>query len=201
MAQFHWDPDSYLALMRQEVPDYERLQEEAVAATGRTDRVLELGTGTGETARRPLARHSEATLVGVDSSPRMLRHARAALPRGRVKLRVGRLEDELPAGPFDLVLAVLAVHHLDGPGKADLFERAAAVLSPGGRFVLGDVVIPADPTDAVTPIDGDYDTPSTVADQQEWMDAAGLRARVVWARGDLAVLVGEAPAVTNGVDS
>jgi hypothetical protein len=25
MAQFHWDPDSYLALMHDEVPDYERL--------------------------------------------------------------------------------------------------------------------------------------------------------------------------------
>jgi len=34
MAQFHWDPDSYLELMREEVPDYERLQDEAVSATG-----------------------------------------------------------------------------------------------------------------------------------------------------------------------
>ena len=59
MAQFHWDPDSYLELMRSEVPQYERLQDEVALATGdgAAERVLELGTGTGETARRVLARH------------------------------------------------------------------------------------------------------------------------------------------------
>jgi tRNA (cmo5U34)-methyltransferase len=197
VAQFHWDPGTYLALMCEEVPDYECLQEEAVAATGiDAERVLELGTGTGETARRVLARHPRAALVGVDSSPEMLAHTRghalAALSPERVDLRVGRLEDPLPEGPFDLVIAVLAVHHLDGPGKAELFARVAGVLGPGGRLVLGDVVIPGDPADVVTPIDGDYDTPSSVADQQRWMAAAGLRPRVAWARRDLAVLVGEA---------
>jgi tRNA (cmo5U34)-methyltransferase len=196
VAQFHWDPDTYLALMCEEVPDYERLQEEAVAATGiDAERVLELGTGTGETARRVLARHPRATLVGVDSSPEMLGGARGALPPELVDLRVRRLEDPLPEGPFDLVIAVLAVHHLDGPGKAELFARVAGVLGSGGRLVLGDVVIPDDPADVVTPIDGDYDTPSSVADQQRWMAAAGLRPRVAWAQRDLAVLVGEA--VTN----
>jgi tRNA (cmo5U34)-methyltransferase len=68
------------------------------------------------------------------------------------------------------------------------------VLSPGGRFVLGDVVVPEDPADVVTPIDGDYDKPSSVADQLHWLAAAGLPARVAWTRRDLAVLVGEASA-------
>jgi tRNA (cmo5U34)-methyltransferase len=193
MAQFHWEPEGYAALMREEVPDYERLQDAAAAASGRdASRILELGTGTGETARRMLARHPRAPLVGIDASEAMLEQARAALPPARADLRLGRLEDPLPEGPFDLVVAVLVVHHLDGPGKADLFARVAAVLVPGGRFVLGDLVIPEDPADTVTPIDGDYDTPSTVADQRQWMERAGLRARVAWARRDLAVLVGEA---------
>jgi tRNA (cmo5U34)-methyltransferase len=69
VTQFDWDPNIYLDLMRQEVPDYERLQEEATAATGiHASRILELGTGTGETARRVLARHPQALLVGVDAS-------------------------------------------------------------------------------------------------------------------------------------
>jgi tRNA (cmo5U34)-methyltransferase len=80
------------------------------------------------------------------------------------------------------------VHHLDGPGKADLFTRVAAVLAPRGRLVLGDVVIPADPADVVTPIDGVYDQPSTVADQLDWLRAAGLDARVSWSERDLVVL-------------
>jgi tRNA (cmo5U34)-methyltransferase len=193
MAQFHWEPDSYAALMREEVPDYGRLQDEVAAATAPdVSRILELGTGTGETTRRVLARHPRAGLVGIDASAEMLAHARATLSTARAELRLGRLEDPLPEGPFDLVVSVLAVHHLDGPGKADLFARVAAVLAPGGRFVLGDLVVPDDPADVVTPIDGDYDTPSTVADQRRWMEEAGLRARVAWAQRDLAVVVGAA---------
>ena len=61
------------------------------------------------------------------------------------------------------------MHHLDGAGKADLFARVADRLRPGGRFVLGDVVVPEDPADVVTPIDGVYDMPSTVADQLGWL--------------------------------
>jgi tRNA (cmo5U34)-methyltransferase len=196
MPQFHWDPAGYLDLMRKEVPDYERLQDEAVAATGaRARSVLELGTGTGETARRVLARHPHALLLGLDASSRMLAQARGALPTDRVQLLVARLEDPLPAGPFDLVVSVLAVHHLDGPGKADLFRRLAEVLAPGGRIVLGDVVVPDDPSDGVTPIDGDYDTPSRVDEQLRWLEEAGLSTQLPWVHRDLAVLVGYAKLV------
>ena len=195
MARFQpWDPDTFLALMHEEVPDYERLQGETVAATG-TDakRVLELGTGTGETAQRVLARHPTAVLVGLDASSEMLERARAALPADRVELRVARLEDPLPDGPFDVVVSALAIHHLDGAGKADLFQRIAGALTPDGRLVLGDLVVPEDPSDLVTAIDGDYDTPSTIADQLRWLSASGLQATVAWAYRDLAVLVGHAP--------
>jgi len=195
VAQFHWDPDSYLALMRDEVPAYDRLQEETVAASGTgARRVLELGTGTGETARRVLEQHPDAELVGIDASSRMLDQARTVLPAERVELRVARLEDPLPDGPFDVVVSVLAVHHLDGAAKADLFARIAAVLGPGGLLALGDVVVPEDAADIVTPIDGDYDKPSTVADQLAWLEQAGLRPRLAWSHRDLAVMVGEAEA-------
>jgi tRNA (cmo5U34)-methyltransferase len=194
MARFQrWDPDRFLSLMHQTVPDYERLQDETVIATG-TDarRVLELGTGTGETTRRVLARHPAAVLVGLDASSEMLERAQAALPADRVHLRVARLEAPLPNGPFDVVLSVLAVHHLDGTGKAELFRRAADRLTPSGRLVLGDFVVPEDPSDFVTELDPDYDTPSTIVDQLRWLTETGLQARVTWAHRDLAVLVGRA---------
>src|SRR5262245_54437964 len=122
MAQFHWDPDTYLDLMRREVPAYERLQDETVEATrGVAARdILELGVGTGETARRLLDVHPEARLRGIDASEAMLAVARRALRGRRAGLRARRLEAPLPAGPFDLVVSALAVHHLDGPAKADL---------------------------------------------------------------------------------
>ena len=97
------------------------------AATGvGAKSVLELGTGTGETARRVLDRHPDAQLIGIDASPGMVKVARDSLPSDRVRLLVGRLEDPLPEGPFDLVVSALAVHHLEGTSKADLFRRIAS---------------------------------------------------------------------------
>ncbi len=194
MGQFRWQPESYLALMREEIPDYERLQRELVAATAgiEVDAILELGVGTGETSRRVLDAHPGALLHGVDGSDDMLDAARAALAGRPVALHRAKLEEPLPAGPFDLVVSALAVHHLDGPAKADLFARVRAALRPGGRFVLADVVVPDDPSDAVIPLDEGYDLPSPVADQLVWLAAAGFEhRRVTWRRRDLAVVAAE----------
>jgi tRNA (cmo5U34)-methyltransferase len=60
--------------------------------------------------------------------------------------------------------------------------------------VLGDVVVPDEPADVVTPIDGVYDQPSTADDQVRWLAAAGFHAEVVWARHDLVVIVADSPA-------
>jgi tRNA (cmo5U34)-methyltransferase len=172
--QFHFDPVTYLDMIREEVPAYDEFQDAVAAASDgmRAARVLELGVGTGETSRRVLELHPDAELIGIDESAEML--AAAATVVARADLRVGHLEDPLPEGSFDLVVSALAVHHLDGAGKADLFARVADRLRPGGRFVLGDVVVPEDPGDVVTPI-----------------DEAGLDAGVAWARQDLAVIVAE----------
>jgi tRNA (cmo5U34)-methyltransferase len=192
-GRFEWEPDSYPALMREEIPGYDLLQEALVAATrGRdVDSILELGTGMGQTARRLLAAHPGAHLHGVDASTAMLAAARRTLAGADVVLELGRIEDPLPAGPFALLASALAVHHLDAAGKRSLFAAIATRLGPGGRFVLGDLVVPEDPGDVVTAIDGIYDTPSSVAEQLRWLDAAGLRARVQWQRRDLAVIVAE----------
>jgi tRNA (cmo5U34)-methyltransferase len=186
MGQFHWDPDGYLEMVRQEVPDYDRLQDEVALATDGVDarRVLELGTGSGVTSRRVLERHPHAQLTGVDSSEHML--AAADLPGA--DLRLQDLGDPLPEGPFDLVFSALAIHHLDAAAKADLFARVAAVLAPGGRFVMADVIVPEEPGDVVTPLDPGFDLPEAVPDLLRWLQNAGLRGRVAWQARDLAVL-------------
>lgn len=186
MEQFHFTPEHYLELMHEEVPRYEELQEETARATEGcpAQRILELGIGTGETARRVLARHPGATLVGIDASADML--AEAALPGA--ELRVGRLEDPLPDGPFDLVVSCLVVHHLNAEGKRDLFGRVAAALLRGGRFVLADVIVPEDPADVVTPCTPGFDLPDRLDDQLRWLGEAGFEAEPAWVHGDLAVI-------------
>jgi tRNA (cmo5U34)-methyltransferase len=150
--------------------------------------VLDLGTGTGETLAAVLALHPGAAAVGVDENEAMLGAARRRLDGVPLDLRVADLTEPLPDGPFDLVVSALAIHHLDGPDKADLFARIAGVLRPGGRFVLGDVVLPTDPAAAVVPVTDGYDRPSTLADQLAWLAAAGFDADGVWSEDDLAVV-------------
>jgi tRNA (cmo5U34)-methyltransferase len=188
VTQWHWDPETYLQNMLAEVPSYPALQEQAAkaAADVAAHTILELGIGTGETAKRVLAAHPEARLVAIDSSAEMLERARSAVPRA--DLLLARLQDPLPEGPFDLVVSALAVHHLDGPGKQDLFRRIAAVLEPGGAFVLADVVVPENDEDVVTPIDWEYDLPDRLDDQLAWLRDAGLDAEAVWSYKDLAVM-------------
>ena len=188
MTQWHWDPETYLKNMLEEVPSYPDLQAQTAAAAKDVPAltILELGIGTGETAKRVLAAHPDARLTAIDASEKMIERARRVVPQ--VDLRLARLEDPLPDGPFDLVVSALAVHHLDGPGKQDLFGRVAGVLAPGGTFVLADVVVPEREEDVVTPIDGVYDRPDRLDDQLAWLRAAGLTAETVWSYKDLAVI-------------
>jgi tRNA (cmo5U34)-methyltransferase len=195
MGQFHFTPDDYLDLMQAEVPAYAEFQDrvaETAEGLHNVELILDLGVGTGETARRVLQRFPGAGLVGIDVSEEMLAAARLALPPDRVDLRVRRLEDPLPAGPFDLVISALAIHHLDGAAKADLFQRVAAVLNRGARFVMGDVIVPRDPQDAVTPLTPDFDLPSSLEELEGWLAAAGFDVRTAWAHKDLVVLSCEA---------
>jgi tRNA (cmo5U34)-methyltransferase len=176
-AQFHWNPDRYLDLIRAEVPRYDELQERTIAAIPfAPKRVLELGFGTAETTRRIWERYPQARITGLDSSADMVFRAREL---GWEEMRLGRIEDPLPDGPWDLVISVLTVHHLDDDGKRDLFRR---VREQSRALVLGDVVA-VEPERRVTPLDASYDLPSPASDQAEWCGG-----EVVWEADDLAVI-------------
>lgn len=173
-AQFHWDPETYLEMIRAEVPRFDDLQAAAIGAIPAPPRrVLELGIGTGETTRRLLAAHPEAEITGLDSSPEMVFRARAL----EIEVRLARMEDPLPDGPWDLVIAVLSVHHLDRDGKRDLLRR---VREQSAALVIGDVVR-SDPQ--LTPIEEGFDFPEDADALASW--AGG---EVIWRADDLAVI-------------
>jgi SAM-dependent methyltransferase len=110
--------------------------------------VVELCCGSGELARLLLERLPEIRLKALDGSPKMLAETRAAC---------AAYADRLDLQAFDLaatgwrrfepapdaVCSSLAVHHLDGPAKQQLFLDLFAALRPGGAFVLADLVRPA----------------------------------------------------------
>jgi tRNA (cmo5U34)-methyltransferase len=190
-----WQPDGYLEWVRAGMPNYDRLQQELVGATRRLAprRVLDLGTGTGETARHVMDAHPHAHLTGIDASEEMLAAARTALEGRPASFHVARLEAPLPAaGPFDLITSALTIHHLPAQQKQKLYSRVAAALVPGGRFVLADVVVPDDPADVEIEL-SEYDRPSPIPDQLDWLHDAGLQPHLCWSEKDLAVIAADRP--------
>ncbi len=173
-AQFDWDPDNYLEVIRAEVPRYDELQQAAVDAIPFAPaRVLELGIGTGETTRRLLEAYPDAWVIGLDSSPEMVFRLRQEYD----DIQLARMEDPLPDGPWDLIISVLSVHHLTDDQKRLLFRRAR---QQSRALVIGDVV-KADPQ--ITPIDPAMDFPDTAEELAEWCGG-----EVTWGADDLAVV-------------
>jgi SAM-dependent methyltransferase len=194
LGQFHFTASRYLQSMRDAVPRYDEFQQAIADSTAgiRAERVLDLGAGTGETAKHVLALHPSARVTLVDKSTKMLQLALSTLPPAQLEAHIATdIEEPLPPGRFELVVSAFAIHHLSASGKADLFCRIREVLAPGGLFVMGDVVIPDDAADAVTPIAPNHDQPERTRDLLEWLLAAGLSPRVTWHWHDLVVIVGQ----------
>jgi tRNA (cmo5U34)-methyltransferase len=174
MGRFHWKPDSYPELIRSEVPRYDELQEQAIAAIPfAPERVLELGMGTGETTRRLIEAYPEAWVIGLDASADMVFRAREAYD----DVQLARMEDPLPEGPWDLVIGVLSIHHLRSEQKKNLFRQ---VREQARSFVIGDIV---KAEVQVAPIDADYDFPERASDLAAWTDG-----QIMWSEDDLAVI-------------
>jgi predicted TPR repeat methyltransferase len=135
------DPATFERMYREEedpwgfaTSDYERAKyDRTIAALGarRFRRGLELGCSIGVLTERLAARCDE--LVGLDTSPTAVARARERVPGA--ELRVATLPDELPAGPFDLVVASEVLYYFAPEPLAGLLDAVEAALEPGGRLL------------------------------------------------------------------
>ena len=164
-------------MIRADIPRYDELQERTIEAIPFAPRgCSSSASAPRETTQRLLDRFPGARITGLDSTPEMVFAARQL---GWEEMRLGRMEDPLPDGPWDLVIPVLSVHHLDADGKRDLFRR---VRTEARALVIGDVVeVP--PERRIASLTEGFDFPSPAADQAEWCDG-----EVVWEADDLAVI-------------
>ena len=123
--------DEWSAAMTEDIPFYVRLATEAGGV------VVELAVGNGRVAV-PVAQATGRPVIGIDTSPAMLRLARerAAAAVVSLDLREGDMRDLTLEAPASLIYCpARALLHL--PTWADrrrTFERVAASLAPGGRF-------------------------------------------------------------------
>lgn len=160
MGQFDWTPEAYLERIRAQVPRYDELQAQAIAAVPFSpERVLELGMGTGETTRRLIEAYPDAWVIGLDSSPDMVFRVRQDYD----DVQLARMEDPLPDGPWDLVLAVLSTADLTDDQLAALCRR---VKEQSRSFVLADRF-----------------NPEKLRSVLDWTGG-----KVTWQAGDLAVV-------------
>lgn len=132
MNRFDWTPEVYLERIRSQIPRYDELQEQAIAAIPfAPERVLELGMGTGETTRRLIEAHPDAWVIGLDASPDMVFRARQSYD----DVQLARIEDPLPDGPWDLVISVLSAGELPDDQLQALCRR---VKEQSRSLVIGD---------------------------------------------------------------
>lgn len=91
------------------------------------DRVLDVGSGKGELAY-DIADRSGADVVGIDVKPESVAFARRRFSDARVRFMNGNVLDELPSGPFDVVVLSNVIEHLEL--RVELLRRIVADLRP-----------------------------------------------------------------------
>ena len=119
---------------------YEQVLDEIVrrADVNSAMRVLDLGTGTGNLAKRFIERGCD--VWGIDFSEEMLAQAKEKCPRA-IFLQGDLQGDWLSFFDhrFDRVVSAYAFHHFDLPTKVQLIERGMRLLEDRGRVVIGDI--------------------------------------------------------------
>lgn len=127
-----------------ESPGFQALRESILelARLARSDRLLDIGAGTGllAIAAAPLV----ARVSALDASPAMCRHLEHKLDRleiGNADVLVNTATDiPLADGAVDVVLSNYCLHHLSDSEKGCAVEEIWRVLRPGGRLVFADMM-------------------------------------------------------------
>ncbi len=133
---------------------YEVAKREAAAAFlggWRGARGLELGCGEGFLSARLLRAGTVGAIVGIDLDPGIV--ARARQTHGSLEgaaFRQGRMPEDFPDAPFDLLVVSEMLYFLDEREIAGLVERATQAAGPGALCLLVNYLGPTG-----TPLGGD----------------------------------------------
>jgi cyclopropane fatty-acyl-phospholipid synthase-like methyltransferase len=110
--------------------------------------VLELACGEGLLAEALLKRYPQVIFHGYDGSTTMLKLASERLQAfsKRFDLAHFELSDRVwrtVHWPIQAIVSSLAIHHLDGNQKKQLFIDLFKILEPGGALIMADVILPS----------------------------------------------------------
>jgi tRNA (cmo5U34)-methyltransferase len=140
--------------IRQLLPRYDEMLEVIARCLNSTSqRILELGSGTGELSLKILNRFPDAQVIALDYSPRMLQFAQDKITAAGYEQRWTGIQADFGDwannpenldidSEFDACVSSLAIHHLQDDMKLKLFERIAQ----NGCFWNADPTLPESPT-------------------------------------------------------
>jgi ubiquinone/menaquinone biosynthesis C-methylase UbiE len=125
---------------------------ERLVELGARGRVLDIGTGPGHIPLLLCERIPGCTVLGIDLSRHMLRHAerhRAASPyKERVSFALADAKGlDFPDSAFDTVCSNTILHHI--PDPRPFLAEAWRVLEPGGVLLIRDLFRPPTPRRAL----------------------------------------------------
>jgi SAM-dependent methyltransferase len=110
----------------------------ATAGIGDTDRVLDIGCGTGQTTRDAARAATRGAAIGVDLSARMLEVARRrAAEEGMTNASFEQVDAQIhpfPPGAFDVAISRTGAMFFGDLAAA--FTNIGRAVAPGGRLVL-----------------------------------------------------------------
>jgi tRNA (cmo5U34)-methyltransferase len=107
-----------------------------------TDRLLDLGCGTGLELERLFTICPGLFVTGIDVSDAMLSVLNAKYPGRNLHLICGSYFDlTLEDGAYDYALSTYSLHHFSKDQKKNLYQKIRRALKPSGIFVLGDYTV------------------------------------------------------------
>lgn len=109
------------------------------------DRALDVGSGTGDLARLLAIRAD--TVHAIDSDPEIIARARGRTPAATpVTFTTAEAPTSIPAGSYDVITCVAALHHMPFTEALTVFRRH---LAPGGTLVVLGLSLPTTTGDHV----------------------------------------------------
>ncbi|TAG70714.1 MAG: class I SAM-dependent methyltransferase [Oscillatoriales cyanobacterium] len=187
--QFEQRAFDYDGLIPRLIPQY-REQHEIILQlidfeTHANIKVLDLGAGTGILSAMILQAFPQAKVTAFDMAENMLKVCQTNLSafQERLTLQQGNFaEDDFGSG-YDLVVSGLAIHHLDGEQKKQLFHKLFHSMNAGGILLIREQYehlwrqyIKANGEDDAACFNSylKEDIPSSVEEQTKWLAEAGF---------------------------
>jgi ubiquinone/menaquinone biosynthesis C-methylase UbiE len=136
--RFDWLTPTYDPVIRRMMPEIElKAALIAQAAIGGSERILDLGAGTGTLTRELKHSAPAAEVIGLDADARVIEIARQKAAAAGLPLRFDQgFATALPydSNSFDRVFASLMLHHLTLEDKRTTLGEVWRVLRPGGEL-------------------------------------------------------------------